>query len=504
MTNQPLTVQHSTHRRSRRLIGAIGTLLLTLATVAGIVVAGAVVTTRNLHQPVPTTSVTASRTAYREPPLRAGHASARHHHRLVVAFVAGESGTIASDLLAPYDIFASSPAFTTYVVAADAGPAPLEGGPAVMPTYTFADIDANSALTPDLVVVPGLTKPTESIEQPLRTWVTRQHDEGAKVLGVCSGSMVLAATGMLDGLDATSHWSRISALEKSRPAVHWVRGRRWVEDGSVTTTAAVSSGVPAALHLVAELAGPAEAQRVADLHPELGWTPTETTAIPADHFSVSDWPVGLDYVMPWFRPTVGVAVREGVSELDATAAFEVYGQSAAARTVAVSTGHSVRTRHGLVLLTTPISDAPTLSWVVVPGAADLTEVDPQLRRWADTKHLTVEPLAGEPISRALRGGGGFTAALRNLAAHTDAATARTTAKMIGYPTTDLALHGGHRSWRPILLGIAILALAIFIGRAPAHLARRRRRRLARPDGANSQDIATVSTTEPDRVANINA
>ena len=55
--------------------------------------------------------------------------------------------------------------------------------------------------------------------------MTRQHEDGAKVLGVCSGSMVLAATGMLDGLDATSHWSRISALEKSRPAVHWMRGR---------------------------------------------------------------------------------------------------------------------------------------------------------------------------------------------------------------------------------------------------------------------------------------
>ncbi len=50
-------------------------------------------------------------------------------------------------------------------------------------------------------------------EAPLRSWVARQHDDGARVLGVCSGSLVLAATGMLDGLHATSHWSRISALE---------------------------------------------------------------------------------------------------------------------------------------------------------------------------------------------------------------------------------------------------------------------------------------------------
>ena len=264
MTSQH-TTQPSPHGRVRRLLLASGTILLTLATFAGVVVAGVVVTGRSLHQRVPTTSVHASRTAYAEPASRSGHVSPQNGRRLVVAFVAGKAGTIASDLLAPYDIFASSPAFTTYVVAAGAGPVPLEGGPALVPTYTFTGVDADPALTPDLVVVPGLTKPSGSTEAALRTWVARQHADGAKVLSVCSGSLALAATGMLDGLHATSHWSRISALESSRPAVHWMRGRRWVEDGSVTTTAAVSSGVPGALHLVAELAGPAEAQRVADL-----------------------------------------------------------------------------------------------------------------------------------------------------------------------------------------------------------------------------------------------
>ncbi len=166
-----------------------------------------------------------------------------HGRPLVVAFVVGTHGTVASDLLAPYDIFASSPAFTTFVVADTTAPAPLEGGPAVVATHTFAAVDADPALAPDLVVVPALTHPTGTTEAPLRNWLTRQHDHGAKVLGVCSGSLVLAATGMLDGLDATSHWSRISALEADRPAVNWLRGRRYVEDGSVTTTAAVTSGV---------------------------------------------------------------------------------------------------------------------------------------------------------------------------------------------------------------------------------------------------------------------
>lgn len=484
----------------RRVLGTTLMLVLGLATLAGVVFAGATVTGRGNNQPVPISSTGGAFSAsvrYAEPGRGADPAVARPGRRLVVAFVVGASGTVASDLLAPYDIFASSPAYTTYVAAATAAPAPLEGGPAVVPTYTFAAVDADPALTPDLVVVPALSQPTGAIEAPLRSWVTRQHDGGARVLGVCSGSLVLAATGMLDGLHATSHWSRISALQASRPAVHWVRGRRYVEDGSVTTTAAVTSGVPAALHLVAELAGPAEARRVAGLHPELGWTPTQTTSITDDHFAAGDWPVGLSYVMPWFRPTVGVALHDGVGELDATAAFEVYSQSAAARAVALAAGETVRTRHGLVLLTTSLAHAPGLSRVVVPGADVL---DPQLRAWAGHRGLTVEPLTDGPGSAGSRSsGGGFGAALQNLADHTDAATTSATAKMIGYPTTGLDLGAQHRSWRPVLLAVAGLALAVLVGLAPAALARRRRRRHLAPgdapttDGLVEPEAVTVTT-----------
>jgi putative intracellular protease/amidase len=480
------------------VFGPILALILGVATLAGLIFAGAVVTSRSTNQPVPAAATGTSQASlqYAQPDRSSSPTAERQGRRLVVAVVAGTHGTIASDLLAPYDIFASSPAFTSYVVADSAAPAPLEGGPAVLPTHTFADVDANPALTPDLVVVPGLTQPTGAAEAPLRRWVARQHDNGAKVLGVCSGSLVLAATGMLDGLNATSHWSRISALEASRRAVNWMRGRRYVQHGSITTTAAVTSGVPAALHLVAQLAGPAEAQRVADLHPELGWTPAESTTIDEDSFAARDWPVGLNYVMPWFRPTIGIALRDGVGELDATAAFEAYSQSAAARTVAIAASDTVRTRHGLVLLTTSFRHAPRLSRVVVPGANASEASHARLRAWADNRGLTVELLAGRPAqggpSVAGRGGGGFSAALQNLAEHTDAATTSTTAKMIGYPTADLTLGDQHRSWRPVLLGIIALTLAILVALAPSSLLRRRRRGSLSLGGAESADAMARS------------
>src|SRR3954447_23526722 len=463
----------SRRRRLRRILGVTGTVLVTVLALAGMLVTGAMVSSRGMHEAVPAGSGhTVQDTAGDVAAASAGVTG--HRRPIVVAIVAGTSGTVASDLLAPYDIFASSPAFHPYVVAAHTGPVPLEGGPALVPTHTFADVDATPALRPDLVVVPALSKPTGPTDSALRSWVITQHDGGAKVLGVCAGAVVLAETGILDGLHATSHWSRISALGKSRPAVHWVRGRRWVDDGSVTTTAAVSSGVPGALHLVAELAGPAEAQRVADLHPELGWTPGQSTVIRKDHFAIRDVPVGLNFVEPWLRPTVGIALDDGVDELDATAAFEVYTQSAASRTVALATGDTVRTRHGLTLLTTSAGDAPSLSRIVVPGAHD---IDADLQRWAVSRHVDVEPLKNETGDvGAGRSGGGFASALENVTKHTGATTGTSTAKMIGYPKTNVDFEGGHHIvTRAVLLVAVSVVLAVLVGLAPAFVIRRRRR-----------------------------
>jgi hypothetical protein len=151
----------------------------------------------------------------------------------------------------------------------------------------------------------------------------------------------------------------------------------------------------------------------------------------------------------------------------------VYGQSAAARTVALATGDTVRTRHGLSLLTTPLSHAPRPSRLVVPGGNAPGAIDRGLRAWADNRGLTVEPLEGRAARDGSRvGGGGFSAALQNLAEHTDPAATSATAKMVGYPVADLSLAGRHRSWRPVLLGLASLALAGLVGLAPARLVRR--------------------------------
>ena len=104
-----------THRRSilRRVLGVAMTLLLAGISLGLVILAGGFVTTSDLLQPIPADARSTPSIGHRysEPADSAIPAAARHGRRLVVAFVAGTDGTIASDLLAPYDIFASSPAF---------------------------------------------------------------------------------------------------------------------------------------------------------------------------------------------------------------------------------------------------------------------------------------------------------------------------------------------------------------------------------------------------------
>lgn len=381
----------------------------------------------------------------------------------VVAVALGASGTVASDALAPYEVFASSPKFSVYTVAATAAPAPTEGGPAIVPAYTFTDTRTGRAPRPDIVVVPAVASPDGDQEEPLRAWVTDQSRAGARVLGVCAGSRVLAATGLLDGRQATSHWSWLGSLAKQRPQVRWVRGQRYVQDGLITTTAGITSGIPGALRVMADVAGPDEAERVADTARYPGWSIDGPTDIPAQAFTASDWPVGLNALIPWGRPTLGIALRDGLGEIELASTFEVYDVSYAARPEPLSDRGAITTRHGLVLLTETIAGAPRPDRLAVPGAGGVADLDPGLTAWAARHRVPVDAVhASSP---------GFDGALEYLAEHSGRRTAQSAAKMVDYPTAQLRMPDGSDGPRTLLL----LALAAGVGVAAAVLLARRPR-----------------------------
>jgi putative intracellular protease/amidase len=416
---------------------------LTLVTAVGLLVVGAMVGTA---QP-----------AVQDLPAPR-HPGADRAGKTTVAFVLGASGSDAADVLAPFEVFASSPDVRAYTVAASSAPAALGSGLAIVPDHTFADIEQGSAPPPDLVVVPAVERPDGAEEQPARAFITASARRGARLLGVCAGARLLAASGVLDGHRATSHWSRLGALRTSRPQVDWADGVRYLQDGRITTTAGVTSGIPGSLRVLADLVGAAEAERVGRLVDYPGWRLDHETAIPARSFGAEDLGVLGNLVLPWGRPSIDVRLVDGVGELDAAALLEVYGYSQAARATAVSAAGTVTSRHGLTLRTTLSAGRPAL-------------------------------VAGEARSRA--GRGGFDAAFEQLSRDTSGTTLRSVAKMLEYPLDRVGPPAPSvaAQWRTPLLLAAVAGLALGAGSLPYLLGRRRP---SRKRGSGRRRPATAS------------
>ncbi len=429
--------------------------VLWAALVAGVCVAGVAVSMRDSY-PGPVRAVPAGGwPAGREAP--AG--------QIKVAVVVGASGSVTTDVLGPYEVFARSSGFFVYTVSTRREPVPLSGGLRVLPDRTLDGTEGEWA--PDVVVVPAVVDPEGEREAPLRSWIARQAAAGARILGVCAGSRLVAASGLLRGRAATSHWGVIGSLQQDYPDTRWVRGRRYVEDGPVTTTAGVTSGTVGALRLVEQLAGAAQARRVGGELGYPGWSLDASTAIPAREPAVEDLPYALNAAFPWFEPVVGIGLNPGVSEIDVAAAFEIYaGGSFAARAVALAGTPTVTTRHGMILVAEPADGSvQRVGRLVVPGVGDAGEVDPALTRWARERDLAVElPHAGRGAAEA-----GFDPVLRDLAAHTDLATAYAAAKYNEYPVEHLRLTGPSWSWRPTLLFLLTAAVAALLAWAAVRL-----------------------------------
>ena len=160
----------------------------------------------------------------------------------------------ALDAIGPYEVLSRLPGATVRFVAAQPGPVRTDNGMLeVTADHALADVPA-----PDVLVVPGGIGTRELLEDPdLIPWIRQVHETSTWTTSVCTGSLLLGAAGLLDGLEATTHWAAMEYLERfgARPTQ-----RRVVEQGKVITAAGVSSGIDMALALAAHIAGDDVAQ----------------------------------------------------------------------------------------------------------------------------------------------------------------------------------------------------------------------------------------------------
>jgi transcriptional regulator GlxA family with amidase domain len=162
----------------------------------------------------------------------------------------------ALDAVGPYEVLSHVPgANVTFV--ADA-PRPITtdtGSLTVMATAAYGDLPA-----PEVIVVPGGPGQTDRMDdEALLGWLRAADATSTWTTSVCTGSLLLAAAGLLEGKRATSHWIALDQL----PAFGATpTGERVVIDGKVVTAAGVSAGIDMALTLAARIAGDEVAQAI--------------------------------------------------------------------------------------------------------------------------------------------------------------------------------------------------------------------------------------------------
>jgi putative intracellular protease/amidase len=162
----------------------------------------------------------------------------------------------ALDAIGPYEVLSRLPGADLKFVGFEPGPVKTDNRMLSLVVETALDDFAE----PDILVFPGGfgTRALMTDERML-DWVRDVHERTQWTTSVCTGSLVLGAAGLLDGLEATTHWAAMGTLERlgAKPT-----GRRVVEQGKIVTAAGVSSGIDMALWLAGRVESDTFAQAI--------------------------------------------------------------------------------------------------------------------------------------------------------------------------------------------------------------------------------------------------
>jgi transcriptional regulator GlxA family with amidase domain len=169
------------------------------------------------------------------------------------------------DFAGPFEVFAVADelhghtVFHTCTLALQPGTVRARNGLKLVPDYTLENCPP-----PHVLVVPGGAGTRPLLHMPaLLEWIRTKARSAEVVLSVCTGALVLARAGLLDGLEATTHHECLAELRQCGPAVRVRDDVRFTDNGKVLTSAGISAGIDCALHVVARLLGEANADATA-------------------------------------------------------------------------------------------------------------------------------------------------------------------------------------------------------------------------------------------------
>jgi transcriptional regulator GlxA family with amidase domain len=178
------------------------------------------------------------------------------------------------DFCGPFEVFSvanrlmEKPALQVMIVAEKSRPIGARGGLSVNPHCRINDCPPL-----DILLIPGgQGARTEMHNGVVLDWVKEKAAKAELLLSVCTGSLILAKAGLLDGKEATTHHAAIDLLKENAPKTTVHGGCIFVESGNIISSAGISSGIDMSLHVVAKLYGNDLARKTAD-QMEFPWEP---------------------------------------------------------------------------------------------------------------------------------------------------------------------------------------------------------------------------------------
>ncbi len=161
------------------------------------------------------------------------------------------------DFCGPFEVFSAvkqpdgSAPFSVFTCAEKAGPVETIGGLSINPRFEISQCPPI-----DLLVIPGGWGTRDQLEnRRLLDWLRATAPQATHVLSVCTGALLLAKAGLLDGLSATTHHEVMDLLHLMAPKTTIRRWERFVDNGQIVVAAGISAGIDAALHLVQKRLG---------------------------------------------------------------------------------------------------------------------------------------------------------------------------------------------------------------------------------------------------------
>ncbi len=170
------------------------------------------------------------------------------------------------DFAGPFEVFsvaglrnAGAAPFAVHTIA-EKSPVIARNQLAICPSYTLE----NSPLF-DIILLPGgggirpdgspFGSRKEMHNEKILDWVRTQNQQAEMVLSVCTGSMILAKAGLLEGLRATTHWKAEAGMREAAPNTELLMNERYVDNGRIVLSAGISAGIDMAFYVIKKLLG---------------------------------------------------------------------------------------------------------------------------------------------------------------------------------------------------------------------------------------------------------